>query len=51
MTDSWIAVAMMFVGLFLVGGVVSFLKQGLKVFAALLGVGAVLSIAAGVLWW
>lgn len=51
MTDNWTAVVMIFVGLFLVGGVISFLKQGLKAFAVLLGVGAALAITAGVLWW
>ncbi|GAA5052658.1 hypothetical protein HNP84_001463 [Thermocatellispora tengchongensis] len=51
MTDNWTAAIMVFVGLFLVGGVVSFFKQGLKLFAAVLGVGAALAITAGVLWW
>lgn len=51
MTDSWTAIAMVFVGLFLVGGVVSFIKQGLKLGAVVLGVGAALALTAGVLWW
>ncbi|GLW12209.1 hypothetical protein Misp01_73370 [Microtetraspora sp. NBRC 13810] len=42
---------MVFIGLFMAGGVFSLFKQGLKVFAALVGVGAVLAITAGVLWW
>jgi hypothetical protein len=50
-TDSWTAIAMVFVGLFLVGGVVSFIKQGLKLGAVVLGVGAALALTAGVLWW
>jgi len=50
-TENWAAIAMVFVGLFLVGGVVSFLKQGIRVGAAVLGVGAVLALTAGVLWW
>jgi hypothetical protein len=42
---------MIFVGLFMIGGVVSFLKQGIKIGAVVLGVGAALAIGAGVLWW
>ncbi|WP_214416857.1 hypothetical protein [Sphaerisporangium fuscum] len=51
MSSNWTAVAMIFVGLFLIGGVVSFYKQGIKVGAVVLGVGAVMAITAGVLWW
>jgi hypothetical protein len=50
-SDNWSAMAMVFVGLFLIGGVVSFVKQGIKVGAVLLGVLAVMAITAGVLWW
>ncbi|MFC4585566.1 hypothetical protein [Sphaerisporangium corydalis] len=51
MSSNWTAVAMVFVGLFMIGGVFSFFKQGLRVGAVVLGVGAVLAITAGVLWW
>ncbi|MCG5212449.1 hypothetical protein [Streptosporangium sp. KLBMP 9127] len=51
MTENWTAAVMVFVGLFMIGGVVSFFKQGLKVFAGVLGVAAALAITAGVLWW
>ncbi|MFI0416864.1 hypothetical protein [Spongiactinospora sp. 9N601] len=51
MTNNWTAAVMMFVGLFLIGGVVSFFKQGMRLFAVVLGVGAALAITAGVLWW
>jgi hypothetical protein len=50
-TDNWSAGAMLFIALFLVGGVVSFLKQGIKIGAAVLGLAAVLAVTAGVLWW
>jgi hypothetical protein len=42
---------MIFIGLFLVGGVYSAVRQGLKILAALAGVGAALAITAGVMWW
>ncbi len=51
MSDNWTAVAMAFVALFLVGGIVSFLKQGLKVGALVLGVLAAMATTAAVLWW
>ena len=51
MSDNWTATAMMFVGLFMIGGVYSLLRQGLKIGAAVLGVGAALAITAGVMWW
>ncbi|MEU0516305.1 hypothetical protein [Streptosporangium sp. NPDC006007] len=51
MSDNWQAVAMAFVAMFLVGGVVSFLKQGLKAGALLLGVLAAMATTAAVLWW
>jgi hypothetical protein len=51
MTDNLIAGVMVFIGLFLGGGVFSLLKQGLKIGAAICAVGAAMAIAAGVLWW
>jgi hypothetical protein len=51
MTENMTAVAMVFVGLFLVGGVISLAKQGLKVGAAICAVGAAMAITAGVMWW
>jgi hypothetical protein len=46
------AAVLIFVGLFLSGGVISFARQGLpKVVTGLLGVCAALAIAAGVLRW
>ncbi|GGP08049.1 hypothetical protein LDL08_21615 [Nonomuraea glycinis] len=51
MTENTIAIALVFVGLFLIGGVISLAKQGLKIGAAICGVGAVLAVTAGVLWW
>ncbi|MFE3447881.1 hypothetical protein ACFXJ8_03015 [Nonomuraea sp. NPDC059194] len=51
MSDNWTAIAMVFVGLFLIGGVVSLLRQGLKIGAAVCGVGAAMALLAGVLWW
>lgn len=42
---------MIFIGLFLIGGVISALRQGYKLMAALTGVGAALAITAGVMWW
>ncbi|GAA3807160.1 hypothetical protein GCM10022226_29140 [Sphaerisporangium flaviroseum] len=51
MSSNWTAVAMIFIGLFMVGGVFSFLKQGMRAGAVVLGVGAALAITAGVMWW
>ncbi|MEO3871639.1 hypothetical protein ABGB18_22720 [Nonomuraea sp. B12E4] len=51
MTDNLLAVVMVFVGLFLIGGVISLFKQGIKIGAAVCVVGAVMAITAGVLWW
>jgi hypothetical protein len=51
MSDNWTAVAMAFIALFLVGGIVSFYKQGLKVGALLLAALAALATTAAVLWW
>ncbi|GGL10020.1 hypothetical protein Sme01_32620 [Sphaerisporangium melleum] len=51
MTGNWTAIAMIFVALFLLGGVFSFIKQGIKAGAAVCGVGAALALVAGVLWW
>lgn len=45
------SVGMISIGLFLVGGVISGLRQGLRLMAVLCGVGAALAITAGVLWW
>ncbi|GGO02448.1 hypothetical protein GCM10010116_04730 [Microbispora rosea subsp. aerata] len=42
---------MIFIGLFLIGGVISGIRQGLKPLAVLAGVGAVMAITAGVMWW
>jgi hypothetical protein len=51
-TGSYAAAFLIFLGLFLIGGVVSFAKQGLpKVLIGILGVCAALSIAAGALRW
>jgi hypothetical protein len=51
-TNSYGAAFLIFLGLFLIGGVVSFAKQGLpKVLIGVLGVCAALAIAAGVLRW
>ncbi|MER6947816.1 hypothetical protein ABZ297_41360 [Nonomuraea sp. NPDC005983] len=51
MTENLIAVAMVFIGLFLVGGVFSLGKQGLKIGAAICAIGAAMAITAGVMWW
>jgi len=51
MTENTIAIVMVFLGLFLIGGVVSLVKQGMKVGAVLCGAGAAMALAAGVLWW
>ncbi|WP_326821484.1 hypothetical protein OHA77_06935 [Streptosporangium sp. NBC_01639] len=51
MSDNWSATAMAFIALFLVGGIVSFFKQGLKKGALLLAVLAVMATTAAVLWW
>ncbi|MCW2882095.1 MAG: hypothetical protein JWQ95_6195 [Sphaerisporangium sp.] len=51
MSSNWTAAAMVFIGLFMIGGVFSFLKQGMKVGAVVLGIGAALAITAGVMWW
>ncbi|WP_193318979.1 hypothetical protein [Nonomuraea phyllanthi] len=51
MTDNLIAGVMVFLGLFLIGGVFSLAKQGIKIGAALCAVGAAMAITAGVLWW
>lgn len=45
------AIVLAFVGLFLVGGVISMLKQGLKIGAVICGVGAAMAITGAVLWW
>ncbi|GAA1515014.1 hypothetical protein GCM10009677_55340 [Sphaerisporangium rubeum] len=51
MSSNWTAPVMIFIGLFLIGGVVSFAKQGLRTAAVVAGVGAAMAIGAGVLWW
>ncbi|RVX39547.1 hypothetical protein EDD27_1906 [Nonomuraea polychroma] len=51
MTDNLIAGVMVFIGLFLIGGVFSLAKQGLKIGAVICAVGAAMAISAGVLWW
>ncbi|MDP4508408.1 hypothetical protein [Nonomuraea turcica] len=51
MTDNLIAGVMVFVGLFLIGGVFSLAKQGLKIGAVVCALGAAMAITAGVLWW
>jgi hypothetical protein len=45
------AYLLLLLGLFLIGGVISLVRQGLpKAVSALLGVSAVLALTAGVLW-
>ncbi|MFG1701901.1 hypothetical protein ACFLIM_01785 [Nonomuraea sp. M3C6] len=51
MTDNWTAGVMVFIGLFLIGGVFSLFRQGLKIGAVVCAVGAAMAITAGVLWW
>lgn len=51
MTENLIAIALLFLGLFLIGGVFSLARQGLKAGAVVCGVGAVMALTAGVLWW
>ncbi|GAA3658397.1 hypothetical protein GCM10022224_022240 [Nonomuraea antimicrobica] len=51
MTDNLLAVAMVFIGLFLIGGVFSLARQGLKIGAGICVLGAAMAITAGVLWW
>ncbi|MFG1944511.1 hypothetical protein [Nonomuraea sp. NPDC048826] len=51
MTENVIAVIMVFLGLFLIGGVVSLLRQGMKAGAAVCGLGAAMALFAGVMWW
>jgi hypothetical protein len=50
-TENVIAVVMVFIGMFLIGGVYSLARQGLKVGATVCAVGAAMAITAGVLWW
>ncbi|MGI5490605.1 hypothetical protein [Microtetraspora malaysiensis] len=45
------SVGMIFVGLFLIGGVISAVRQGLKGLAIVSGAAAALALTAGVLWW
>jgi cbb3-type cytochrome oxidase subunit 3 len=51
MTENLIAGVMVFIGLFLIGGVFSLFRQGLKIGAAICALGAAMAITAGVLWW
>ncbi|MEW9548605.1 hypothetical protein [Nonomuraea sp. NPDC050783] len=51
MTDNVIAVVLVFLGMFLVGGVFSLARQGLKIGAVVCAVGAAMAVTAGVLWW
>ena len=52
MTNSYSAALLILLGLFLLGGVVSFIKQGLpKSIIGMLGVCSALAIASGVLRW
>ncbi|GAA3207972.1 MULTISPECIES: hypothetical protein [Nonomuraea] len=51
MTDNLLAGVMVFIGLFLIGGVFSLFRQGLKIGAAICALGAAMAITAGVLWW
>ncbi|MGW0802900.1 hypothetical protein [Nonomuraea sp. NPDC002799] len=51
MTDNLLAGVMVFIGLFLLGGVFSLGKQGLKIGASICAIGAAMAITAGVLWW
>jgi hypothetical protein len=51
MTENILAIAMVFIGLFLIGGVFSLAKQGFKIGAAVCALGAAMAITAGVLWW
>ncbi|MCA2222664.1 hypothetical protein [Nonomuraea aurantiaca] len=51
MTGNTIAIVMVFIGLFLIGGVFSLGRQGLKFGAAACALGAALAITAGVMWW
>ncbi|MGP3955072.1 hypothetical protein ACTWPT_03660 [Nonomuraea sp. 3N208] len=51
MTDNLLAGVMVFIGLFLIGGVFSLAKQGLKIGAVVCALGAAMAITAGVLWW
>ncbi|WP_198168422.1 hypothetical protein [Herbidospora yilanensis] len=43
--------AMIFIGLFMIGGVVSFAKQKLKLAAVVTGALSALALTAGVMWW
>ncbi|HLU71911.1 MAG TPA: hypothetical protein VKZ82_07010 [Nonomuraea sp.] len=51
MTDNVIAVVMVFLSLFLAGGVISLIRQGMKTGAAVCGLGAAMALFAGVMWW
>ncbi|MEV0596498.1 hypothetical protein [Nonomuraea cavernae] len=51
MSENAIAIAMVFIGLFLIGGIFSLAKQGLKIGAVICAIGAAMAIMAGVMWW
>jgi hypothetical protein len=51
-TSSYTAALLIFLGLFLIGGVVSFIKQGVsKAVTVVLALGAIMAITAGILRW
>jgi hypothetical protein len=51
-TNSYSAALLILLGLFLLGGVISFVKQGMsKVIITLLGVCSVMALASGVMRW
>lgn len=49
MSLTWTSALLIALGLFLVGGVISFVRQGLKLVAVVLAALAALAVAAGVL--
>ena len=51
MTSSYAGAGLLFLGLFLLGGVYSLFKNGVKVMALLLLVCAVMAIASGAMRW
>jgi hypothetical protein len=51
MSENLIAPVMVFIGLFLIGGVFSLAKAGLKFGAAACALGAAMALTAGWMWW
>lgn len=51
MTNSAVAILMLFIGGLFVGGVISFVRNKQPLFAIGCGIAAVLAFAAGVMWW